>query len=256
MATKSRLFNELLIAHNREISPQNSFDEPVKVKMSLVLSRIIELDRTNMLTIETYKRYTWEDYRFAWNPEDFGGLTTIHLPVVDIWTPERDLRLYYGSEYSIDQSASSGYASVRNNGLISMLTRPASRTTAQCVSDDADRTVRNCSFVYGLWSYGSNEVEFSAAEKPVDTRLFAGNINFELLSSTAERKQVTHPDDPSIINDELAFTVNLKSNDIASYKYEYATGSANSHFLHERLTHPCTTVVLILMGLIANILIS
>lgn len=34
----------------------------------------------------------WQDYKLKWNPEDYGGVDTLHVPSEHIWLP--DIVLY------------------------------------------------------------------------------------------------------------------------------------------------------------------
>ena len=33
----------------------------------------------------------WEDFRLAWDKEDYGGIDKIYLPIKKIWVPDVDL---------------------------------------------------------------------------------------------------------------------------------------------------------------------
>lgn len=41
----------------------------------------------------------WNDYRLRWNPEEYGGVTMLHMPAELIWLP--DIILYNKCVYTI-----------------------------------------------------------------------------------------------------------------------------------------------------------
>ncbi len=49
-------------------------------------------ERNQVMTTSLWVKQRWNDYRLAWNPNHYGNVTVIHIPIVLLWKP--DLVLY------------------------------------------------------------------------------------------------------------------------------------------------------------------
>lgn len=47
---------------------------------------------SNMRDIRSNLLQEWNDYKLKWNPDDYGGVETLHVPSEHIWLP--DIVLY------------------------------------------------------------------------------------------------------------------------------------------------------------------
>lgn len=47
---------------------------------------------SNMHDITSNLLQEWNDYKLRWNPDDYGGVETLHVPSEHIWLP--DIVLY------------------------------------------------------------------------------------------------------------------------------------------------------------------
>lgn len=45
-----------------------------------------------MISSPFFSTQEWNDYKLKWNPEDYGGVDTLHVPSEHIWLP--DIVLY------------------------------------------------------------------------------------------------------------------------------------------------------------------
>ena len=54
----------------------------------LLLQNLRKQVMTTNLWIEQY----WYDYKLRWNPEEYGGVNSLHVPSTHIWLP--DIVLY------------------------------------------------------------------------------------------------------------------------------------------------------------------
>lgn len=44
------------------------------------------------MTTNVWVEQEWNDYKLKWNPDDYGGVETLHVPSEHIWLP--DIVLY------------------------------------------------------------------------------------------------------------------------------------------------------------------
>uniref|UniRef100_A0A182MCM3 Nicotinic acetylcholine receptor alpha 1 subunit n=1 Tax=Anopheles culicifacies TaxID=139723 RepID=A0A182MCM3_9DIPT len=77
-----RLYDDLLSNYNRLIRPVGNNSDRLTVKMGLRLSQLIDVE--------------WNDYKLKWNPDDYGGVDTLHVPSEHIWLP--DIVLYNNAD--------------------------------------------------------------------------------------------------------------------------------------------------------------
>ncbi|ERL84827.1 hypothetical protein D910_02251 [Dendroctonus ponderosae] len=77
-----RLYDDLLSNYNRLIRPVGNNSDRLTVKMGLKLSQLIDVE--------------WNDYKLKWNPDDYGGVETLHVPSEHIWLP--DIVLYNNAD--------------------------------------------------------------------------------------------------------------------------------------------------------------
>ncbi|ELT94959.1 hypothetical protein CAPTEDRAFT_195272 [Capitella teleta] len=83
-------FNDL------DVRPASTRNDTVHVRFEIGLIDIDSLELIEntdyKLTVSSWFRYTWNDPRLPWNPEDFGGVPDIRIPTKYIWKP--DIVLY------------------------------------------------------------------------------------------------------------------------------------------------------------------
>ncbi|KAE8743093.1 hypothetical protein FOCC_FOCC011339 [Frankliniella occidentalis] len=88
-----RLYDDLLSNYNRLIRPVGNNSDRLTVRMGLRLSQLIEVNLKNqIMTTNMWVEQEWNDYKLKWNPDDYGGVETLHVPSEHIWLP--DIVLY------------------------------------------------------------------------------------------------------------------------------------------------------------------
>lgn len=48
--------------------------------------------KNQIMTTNVWVEQEWNDYKLKWNPDDYGGVDTLHVPSEHIWLP--DIVLY------------------------------------------------------------------------------------------------------------------------------------------------------------------
>ncbi|KAL3311578.1 hypothetical protein Ciccas_009840, partial [Cichlidogyrus casuarinus] len=62
-------------------------------EFGIELNQILDLNEMDqVLTTSIRSRYRWTDHHLKWNPTEYAGLTSVHLPANNIWNP--DIYLY------------------------------------------------------------------------------------------------------------------------------------------------------------------
>nr|BBE49554.1 nicotinic acetylcholine receptor alpha1 subunit [Nilaparvata lugens] len=92
-----RLYDDLLSNYNRLIRPVGNNSDRLTVKMGLRLSQLIDVNLKNqIMTTNVWVEQEWNDYKLKWNPDEYGGVDTLHVPSEHIWLP--DIVLYNNAD--------------------------------------------------------------------------------------------------------------------------------------------------------------
>ncbi|XP_031636440.1 acetylcholine receptor subunit alpha-like 1 [Contarinia nasturtii] len=92
-----RLYDDLLSNYNRLIRPVGNNSDRLTVKLGLRLSQLIDVNlRNQIMTTNVWVEQEWQDYKLKWNPDDYGGVETLHVPSEHIWLP--DIVLYNNAD--------------------------------------------------------------------------------------------------------------------------------------------------------------
>ncbi|KAJ8272148.1 hypothetical protein COCON_G00110070 [Conger conger] len=181
------LLRNLFRGYQKWVRPILHANDTITVRFGLKISQLVDVDEKNQLmTTNVWLWQEWTDYKLRWNPEDYGGITSIRVPSENIWLP--DIVLYENADGRFEGSLMTK-AIVRANGTI-MWTPPASYKSA-CTMDVTffpfDR--QNCSMKFGSWTYDGHMVDLVLVDDHVDRKDFFDNGEWEILNATGARGQ-------------------------------------------------------------------
>ncbi|CAN9515026.1 unnamed protein product [Ophioblennius macclurei] len=179
------LLRNLFQGYQRWVRPIQRANDTVRVRFGLKISQLVDVDEKNQLmTTNVWLCQEWIDYKLRWNPDKYGGITSIRVPSENIWLP--DIVLYENADGRFEVSLMTK-AIVKYNGAITW-TPPASYKSA-CTMDVTffpfDR--QNCSMKFGSWTYDGNMVDLVLMDHQVDRKDFFDNGEWEILSATGAK---------------------------------------------------------------------
>ncbi|KAL4640263.1 neuronal acetylcholine receptor subunit non-alpha-3-like isoform X1 [Arapaima gigas] len=179
------LLRNLFQGYQKWVRPVLHANDTITVRFGLKISQLVDVDEKNQLmTTNVWLWQEWTDYKLRWNPEDYGGVTSIRVPSETIWLP--DIVLYENADGCFEGSLMTK-AIVKYNGTITW-TPPASYKSS-CTMDVTffpfDR--QNCSMKFGSWTYDGNMVDLVLVDNHVDRKDFFDNGEWEILSATGVR---------------------------------------------------------------------
>ncbi|KAI1887672.1 hypothetical protein AGOR_G00192720 [Albula goreensis] len=179
------LLRNLFRGYQKWVRPVLHANDTITVRFGLKISQLVDVDEKNQLmTTNVWLWQEWIDYKLRWNPDEYGGITSIRVPSETIWLP--DIVLYENADGRFEGSLMTK-AIVRFNGTI-MWTPPASYKSA-CTMDVTffpfDR--QNCSMKFGSWTYDGNMVDLVLVDDHVDRKDFFDNGEWEILNATGMR---------------------------------------------------------------------
>ncbi|XP_063076177.1 neuronal acetylcholine receptor subunit beta-3a [Engraulis encrasicolus] len=179
------LLRNLFKGYQKWVRPVLHANDTITVRFGLKISQLVDVDEKNQLmTTNVWLWEEWTDYKLRWNPDDYGGITSIRVPSESIWLP--DIVLYENADGRFEGSLMTK-AIVKWNGTI-MWTPPASYKSS-CTMDVTffpfDR--QNCSMKFGSWTYDGNMVDLVLVDHYVDRKDFFDNGEWEILNATGNK---------------------------------------------------------------------
>uniref|UniRef100_A0A8C4NLA3 Cholinergic receptor, nicotinic, alpha 5 n=1 Tax=Eptatretus burgeri TaxID=7764 RepID=A0A8C4NLA3_EPTBU len=182
---EDHLMKTLLMEYRKWVRPVHWLDEAVKVKFGLAISQLVEVDGKNQLmTTSVWLKQEWTDVNLKWNPDNYGGITSIRIPASSLWLP--DIVLYENADGRFEASTVTK-AVVRYDGRVKW-TPPAiykSSCTIDVTFFPFDQ--QNCSMKFGSWTYDGSLVDIIIMDSNVDRKEFFDTGEWEIMNATGQR---------------------------------------------------------------------
>ncbi|CAJ0573852.1 unnamed protein product, partial [Mesorhabditis spiculigera] len=158
-ADEERLLERLFNGYNQLVRPVRNQSEIVEVRFSLALVLLINVDEKNqVMQTNVWPTMRWSDYQLRWDPRDYGGVSTIHVPPQKVWLP--DIVLFNNADGNYLVSFLSNVV-VEHTG--EMLWVPPAVFFSSCTIDveyfPFDEQV--CTMLFGSWTFGKDEVQLN-----------------------------------------------------------------------------------------------
>ena len=104
----------------------------------------------------------WKDYRLAWDPAEFGGLTESRIPSLQIWRP--DIVLYNNDDGKYDPTLPTNVV-LKNTGVCEWLPPAIYKSDCKIHIDLFPFDWQNCTMVFRSYTYDRSEIRFKAEYK-------------------------------------------------------------------------------------------
>jgi nicotinic acetylcholine receptor alpha-7 len=153
----------------------------------------------------------WSDPRYAWDPVDYEGLTSVPLPFSAAWAPEVILHNALEEKFMYRQ-----VGVVRHNGdliyLVSIHTKSGCRPNFE--DGDFPFNVQTCRLKFGSWVNGQYKVEYRVSaggvnQSNVNLSEFTSPTGWKILATEASLESSQYPlfEEPS---HSVVFTFSFK----------------------------------------------
>lgn len=144
---KYRLVHDLLSSYQRTIEPGVG-----QLSTGLMVNCIhFDDEQSQLAVIDTFDTNTWKDPKLQWDPQEYGGLTTIRIPGNQIWTP--DTRNYY--QMGSHERDGDLNAVITSDGSVMWIPISTYRVYCDKISDSSDLT---CKMRIGSWTFDGNQM--------------------------------------------------------------------------------------------------
>ncbi|XP_026325902.1 acetylcholine receptor subunit alpha-like 1 isoform X2 [Hyposmocoma kahamanoa] len=162
-----RLYDDLLSNYNRLIRPVGNNSDRLTVKMGLRLSQLIDVNLKNqIMTTNVWVEQEWNDYKLKWNPDDYGGVETLHVPSEHIWLP--DIVLYNNADGNYEVTIMTK-AILHHDGKV--IWKPPAIYKSFCEIDVEyfPFDEQTCFMKFGSWSYDGYTVDLRHLKQTPDS---------------------------------------------------------------------------------------
>ena len=85
-----KLHNQLFDGYNKDVQPTQALNKTVHFGIALIHLNLIEAE--SIMVTDLWLRFVWNEPKFKWNEDDFGGTSVLRVPQDTIWKP--DIMLY------------------------------------------------------------------------------------------------------------------------------------------------------------------
>ena len=213
-----RLYDDLMSSYNSLVRPVGNNTDKLTVKMSLKLSQLIDVvstiyfscctylsgHETNNIILQNLKQQImatnmwvqqeWTDYKLRWDPEEYGGITTLYVPAEQIWIP--DIVLYNNADGNYEVTIMTK-AVIHYDGKV--LWNPPAIFKSACEIDITyfPFDEQTCTMKFGFWTHDGDQVDLrhhqevngtGLVEYGMDLSEFYLSVEWDIMSVPALRK--------------------------------------------------------------------
>ncbi|EYB88384.1 hypothetical protein Y032_0248g92 [Ancylostoma ceylanicum] len=163
---QQQLMNALFTNYKKELRPVKTFDSgPTNVTVQLYFKQIQKVQENDqIITIYCWLEEYWFDEFLTWNPDEFGGVTSLHVPSDMIWRP--DLLVYNNANMNIRENEMQTNALIQHTGHISLFRALITDVTCDLRLEMFPYDQQICFIMLASWSYDGSQIMLHTAEEP------------------------------------------------------------------------------------------
>ncbi|CAD5206204.1 unnamed protein product [Bursaphelenchus okinawaensis] len=153
----SRLYETLLSDYNKLVRPVYNNTDTLVVYFKLKLSQLLDVHEKNqIMTTNVWLHHTWRDQKLTWDPDEYGGVKQLYVPVDLIWLP--DIVLYNNADGNYQVSIMHK-AKLNYDGTVEWSPPAIYKSMCQIDVEWFPLDVQTCEMKFGSWTYGGFEVD-------------------------------------------------------------------------------------------------
>ncbi|XP_063431835.1 neuronal acetylcholine receptor subunit alpha-10-like [Mytilus trossulus] len=162
----------------------------VNMTMGIAVRQVIGLDEPNQIVrLNLWMRLKWNDCFLTWNPNDYGGLDNIIVPIKRVWVP--DLTLYDST--ATEFSGIKEYrAHIFSDGSVyyNFPTVLEALCPIEVLNFPFDTQI--CALVFGSWNHHGLEIDFYPKDNPGDLSTLKSNVEWLVPKVAAKRHSIKY----------------------------------------------------------------
>ncbi|XP_069105818.1 acetylcholine receptor subunit alpha-like [Argopecten irradians] len=200
----TRLMADVFSNYSRDVRPAKDTGDTVTISTTLFLLSILDVDEVaGSITLSGGLTIFWLDYRLAWQPADYGGISYLMVNSSKIWVP--NLFLMTSSAEMEKFSLHEYDIRIRDTGLLNVSAGKLMRSTCSIDMTYFPVDSQKCSMIIVPWGYLPTEVNLTTMYPTFETRYFSPNGEWSVDDTSAEMF-----DDPDYVSNAVVFTLTLK----------------------------------------------
>ncbi|XP_038059338.1 neuronal acetylcholine receptor subunit beta-4-like [Patiria miniata] len=177
--------------YNPLIRPVFNESEAVMVKFGLSISQLIDVDEKNqIMTTSVWVKHSWTDRHLTWNPDEYDGITYIHIPSSLLWRP--DILLYNNADGYFDVRFLVN-AIVYHDGTVRWLPPAIYKSSCKINIEFFPFDEQECRMKFGPWTHESRKVDMLDEQNIVDQEDYSENGEWKIVESPAIRHIIEYP---------------------------------------------------------------
>lgn len=174
--SEEKLINSLFNDYNKN----RRGDTPVYVYLRIKIRQIVDIDQRNeVITTNLHISQAWFDERLKWNRVDFDNLTTIVVPVSQIWFPDTFI-LNTAESRGYLNITNQSFASVAFSGKVYLETSAQIRTRCKIDLKYFPFDTQKCSIYLNTWVNSINRAGLTSYGSFLDFSEYVNNSLWDL----------------------------------------------------------------------------
>ncbi|XP_055329446.1 neuronal acetylcholine receptor subunit alpha-10-like isoform X2 [Paramacrobiotus metropolitanus] len=175
--------------YNKDIRPTINHTESVRVVFGLSLTQIISVDERNqIMTTNCWLSQNWMDNKLIWNPIDFGNVTSLMLPMDQIWKP--DILLYNNADSEYYHKMINTNGIIQYDGNVTWLASSIIRSTCAIDVRYFPFDYQSCSLKFASWTFDGYKVDLVVITEAGDVSNYVPSGEWDLVNISAKRTVV------------------------------------------------------------------
>uniref|UniRef100_A0A914V026 Uncharacterized protein n=1 Tax=Plectus sambesii TaxID=2011161 RepID=A0A914V026_9BILA len=177
------LYDKLTSGYNPLARPIKNDSEPVIVHLGVDFQQLLDIEeKSQVMVSNVWLKMRWVDIYLTWDPNEFGGIKEVRMPIKYIWRP--DVLLYN----SVDQQFDSLWpinAVVYSTGDVTWI--PPAIIKSSCRIDIRwfPFDEQQCEMKFGSWTYSGQFIDLLNDTVSLDT--YKPNGEWHLLGLNTKR---------------------------------------------------------------------
>ncbi|TSL89893.1 Neuronal acetylcholine receptor subunit beta-2 [Bagarius yarrelli] len=147
----------------------------------------------------------WNDYRLAWNPDEYEGVMKVRLPSRQIWLP--DIVLYNNADGTYEVSFYSN-AVVSSNGEVAWLPPAIYKSACKIEVKNFPFDQQNCTLKFRSWTYDHTEIDLVLLSDFASRDDFKPSGEWDIVSLPGRKNE--DPDDITYLDITYDFIIKRK----------------------------------------------
>ncbi|XP_013406816.1 acetylcholine receptor subunit beta-like 1 isoform X4 [Lingula anatina] len=157
---ESKLVEDLFdkTGYNPLIRPVQNLSDKLMINFGLTMIQLINVDEKNqIMKTNVWLQTVWYDYQLVWDPADYGGISSIRVPMDKVWTPDIVLFNNADGKYQADYRSN---VVMYNDGT--MLRVPPAIFKSSCEIDVKyfPFDEQECEMHFASWTYSGDQLTF------------------------------------------------------------------------------------------------